>query len=300
MPSTNPKTYESTAPRKVAFLGLGVMGFPMAGHLALAGHDVVVFNRSAAKAQAWTGEFKGKSAPTPREAAAGRDLVFCCVGNDDDLRSVVLGPDGAFAGMKAGAIFVDHTTASANVARELCAEARKRGLQFVDAPVSGGQAGAQNGMLTVMCGGDAAPFESAKPVAMAFARAFTLLGPAGAGQLAKMVNQIAIAGLVQGLSEAISFGQKAGLDMAQVLEVIGKGAAQSWQMDNRGKTMIEGKFNHGFAVDWMRKDLGLCLDESKRNGARLPVTALVDQFYADVQAMGGKRWDTSSLITRLK
>jgi 3-hydroxyisobutyrate dehydrogenase len=300
MPSTNPKTYESTSSRKVAFLGLGVMGFPMAGHLALAGHDVVVFNRSAAKAQAWTGEFKGKSAPTPREAVAGRDLVFCCVGNDDDLRSVALGPDGAFAGMKPGAIFIDHTTASANVARELYAEAKKRGLQFVDAPVSGGQAGAQNGMLTVMCGGDAAAFEAAKPVAMVFARAFTLLGAAGAGQLAKMVNQIAIAGLVQGLSEAISFGQKAGLDMAQVLEVIGKGAAQSWQMDNRGKTMIEGKFNHGFAVDWMRKDLGLCLDEAKRNGSRLPVTALVDQFYADVQAAGGKRWDTSSLITRLK
>jgi 3-hydroxyisobutyrate dehydrogenase len=300
MASTNPKTYESTSPRKVAFLGLGVMGFPMAGHLALAGHDVVVYNRSDAKAQAWTGEFKGKSAPTPREAAAGRDLVFCCVGNDDDLRSVVLGPDGAFAGMKPGAIFIDHTTASADVARELYADAKKRGLQFVDAPVSGGSAGAQNGMLTVMCGGDTAAFEAAKPVAMALARAFTLLGPAGAGQLAKMVNQIAIAGMVQGLSEAISFGQKSGLDMLQVLEVIGKGAAQSWQMDNRGKTMIEGKFDYGFAVDWMRKDLGLCLDEAKRNGARLPVTALVDQFYADVQVLGGKRWDTSSLITRLK
>jgi 3-hydroxyisobutyrate dehydrogenase len=300
MASTNPKSYEPTSARKVAFLGLGVMGFPMAGHLALAGHDVVVFNRSAAKAKAWNGEFKGGSAATPREAAAGRELVFCCVGNDDDLRSVVLGPDGAFAGMKPGSTFIDHTTASANVARELYAEAKKRGLQFVDAPVSGGQAGAQNGLLTVMCGGDAAAFEAAKPVAMAFARAFTLLGPAGAGQLAKMVNQIAIAGLVQGLSEAISFGQRAGLDMLQVLEVIGKGAAQSWQMDNRGKTMIEGKFDYGFAVDWMRKDLGLCLDEAKRNGARLPVTALVDQFYADVQALGGKRWDTSSLITRLK
>jgi 3-hydroxyisobutyrate dehydrogenase len=300
MASTNPKTYDPSSARKVAFLGLGVMGFPMAGHLALAGHDVVVFNRSAAKAQAWKTEFKGGSAATPREAAAGRDLVFCCVGNDEDLRSVVLGPDGAFAGMKPGAIFIDHTTASANVARELYAEASKLGVQFVDAPVSGGQAGAQNGLLTVMCGGDAAAFEAAKPVAMAFARAFTLLGPAGAGQLAKMVNQIAIAGLVQGLSEAISFGQRAGLDMLQVLEVIGKGAAQSWQMDNRGKTMIQGKFDYGFAVDWMRKDLGLCLDEAKRNGARLPVTALVDQFYADVQASGGKRWDTSSLITRLK
>ena len=300
MASTNPKTYEQTAPRQVAFLGLGVMGFPMAGHLALAGHDVVVYNRSAAKAQAWTGEFKGRAAATPREAAAGRDLVFCCVGNDDDLRLVVLGPDGAFAGMERGAILVDHTTASANVARELAAQAQGLGLQFVDAPVSGGQAGAQNGMLTVMCGGEQAAFDAAGPVAMAFARAFTLLGPSGAGQLAKMVNQIAIAGLVQGLSEAIAFGQKAGLDMTQVLEVIGKGAAQSWQMDNRGKTMIAGKFDCGFAVDWMRKDLGLCIDEAKRNGARLPVTALVDQFYADVQQAGGRRWDTSSLITRLK
>jgi 3-hydroxyisobutyrate dehydrogenase len=277
-----------------------VMGIPMAGHLSLAGHEVVVYNRSAAKAQAWCGEFKGASAPTPREAAAGRDLVFSCVGNDDDLRSIVLGPDGAFAGMKPGAVFVDHTTASADIARELYAEAKRRGLQFVDAPVSGGQAGAQNGLLTVMCGGDSGAFEAAKPVAMAFARAFTLLGEAGSGQLAKMVNQIAIAGLVQGLSEAIAFGQAAGLDMKQVLEVIGKGAAQSWQMDNRGKTMIDGKFDYGFAVDWMRKDLGLCLDEAKRNGSRLPVTALVDQFYADVQASGGRRWDTSSLITRLK
>ena len=300
MSSTNPKTYEPTPARKVAFLGLGVMGFPMAGHLALAGHDVTVFNRSAGKVKAWTGEFKGKSAPTPREAAAGRDLVFCCVGNDDDLRSVVFGEDGAFAGMKPGAVFVDHTTASANVARELYAKAQALRLQFVDAPVSGGQAGAQNGLLTVMCGGDQAAFGAARPAAMAFSRAFTLLGECGAGQLAKMVNQIAIAGLVQGLSEAIAFGQKAGLDMAQVLEVIGKGAAQSWQMDNRGKTMIEGKFDFGFAVDWMRKDLGLVLDEAKRNGARLPVTALVDQFYADVQAMGGRRWDTSSLIKRLK
>jgi 3-hydroxyisobutyrate dehydrogenase len=300
MSSINPKTYESTPSRKVAFLGLGVMGFPMAGHLAMAGHDVTVYNRSPAKAQAWTGEFKGRSAPTPREAASGRDLVFCCVGNDDDLRSVALGDDGALAGMKRGAIFIDHTTASANVARELYGEAGKRALQFVDAPVSGGQAGAQNGLLTVMCGGDAAAFEAARPVAMAFSRAFTLLGGAGSGQLAKMVNQIAIAGLAQGLSEAIAFGQKAGLDMVQVLDVIGKGAAQSWQMDNRGKTMIEDRFDFGFAVDWMRKDLGLVLDEARRNGARLPVTALVDQFYADVQAMGGKRWDTSSLIRRLR
>jgi 3-hydroxyisobutyrate dehydrogenase-like beta-hydroxyacid dehydrogenase len=299
MASTNPKSYETTPTRKVAFLGLGVMGFPMAGHLALAGHDVVVFNRSAAKREAWTAEFKGSAAATPREAAAGRDLVFCCVGNDDDLRSVVLGPDGAFAGMKKGAVLIDHTTASANVARELSAKAAELGLQFVDAPVSGGQAGAQNGLLTVMCGGDAAAFEAAKPVAMAFSRAFTLLGASGAGQLAKMVNQIAIAGLVQGLSEAITFGQNAGLDMAQVLDVIGKGAAQSWQMDNRGKTMIEGKFDFGFAVDWMRKDLGLVLDEAKRNGSRLPVTALVDQFYADVQRLGGARWDSSSLIRRL-
>ena len=300
MSSTNPKTYESTSSRKVAFLGLGVMGLPMAGHLALAGHQVTVYNRSAAKAVAWAAEFGGKSAATPREAAAGVDIVFCCVGNDDDLRSVTLGANGAFAGMKPGAIFVDHTTASADVARELHVAAKNLGLQFVDAPVSGGQAGAQNGMLTVMCGGDAAAFEAARPVAMAFARAFTLLGDAGSGQLAKMVNQICIAGLVQGLSEAIAFGQKAGLDMEQVLDVIGKGAAQSWQMDNRGKTMIAGKFDFGFAVDWMRKDLGLVLDEAKRNGARLPVTALVDQFYADVQGLGGQRWDTSSLIKRLK
>ncbi len=299
MASTNPKTYESTAARKVAFLGLGVMGFPMAGHLALAGHEVVVYNRSPAKRDAWTSQFKGNAAATPREAAQGRDFVFCCVGNDDDLRSVTLGEDGAFAGMTRGAVFVDHTTASADVARELSARAQALGLQAVDAPVSGGQAGAQNGLLTVMCGGEQSAFDAARPVAMAYARAFTLLGPAGAGQLAKMVNQIAIAGLVQGLSEAIAFGQKAGLDMQQVLEVIGKGAAQSWQMDNRGKTMAEGKFDFGFAVDWMRKDLGLALSEAKRNGARLPVTALVDQFYADVQALGGRRWDTSSLIKRL-
>lgn len=300
MPSTNPKTYEPTPSRKVAFLGLGVMGFPMAGHLALAGHRVTVYNRSAAKRQAWCGEFQGADAATPREAVADADVVLCCVGNDDDLRSVVLGEQGAFAGMKRGAIFVDHTTASANVARELHAEGARRGLAFVDAPVSGGEAGAQNGVLTVMCGGDQAAFDAAKPVVMAYARACTRLGESGAGQLTKMVNQIAIAGLVQGLSEAIAFGQKAGLDMQQVLEVIGKGAAQSWQMDNRGKTMIADQFAFGFAVDWMRKDLGLVLDEAKRNGARLPVTALVDQFYADVQALGGNRWDTSSLIKRLR
>jgi len=299
MGSTNLKTYESTPSQKTAFLGLGVMGLPMAGHLALAGHQVTVYNRSPEKARAWVAEFKGSSAPSPREAAAGCGLVFCCVGNDDDLRSVVLGPDGAFAGMQTGAVLVDHTTASADVARELAAQARQLGLHFVDAPVSGGQAGAQNGLLTVMCGGEAAAFERARPVAMSFSRAFTLLGEAGAGQLAKMVNQICVAGLVQGLAEAIAFGQKAGLDMEQVLGVIGKGAAQSWQMDNRGKTMIEGKFDFGFAVDWMRKDLGLVLEEARRNGARLPVTALVDQFYADVQAQGGRRWDTSSLIKRL-
>ena len=290
MSSINSKTYEASTPTKVAFLGLGVMGYPMAGHLATAGHQVTVYNRTATKSIAWCAEFAGATstkgshshATTPRLAAHDADIVFCCVGNDADLRSVTLGPDGAFAGMKAGAIFVDHTTASADVARELGATARHMGLQFVDAPVSGGQAGAQNGMLTVMCGGDTVAFEAAKPVAMAFSRAFTLLGENGAGQLAKMVNQICIAGLVQGLSEAIAFGQRAGLDMNQVLDVIGKGAAQSWQLDNRGKTMVADKFDFGFAVDWMRKDLGLVLDEAKRNGARLPVTALVDQFYADV------------------
>ena len=302
--SIHPKTYEPATPRQVAFLGLGVMGYPMAGHLALAGHSVTVYNRTAARSEAFCTELAGtgrvQHGATPRQAAAGADIVFCCVGNDDDLRSVVLGDDGAFAGMKPGAIFVDHTTASANVARELSAIAAAKSLAFIDAPVSGGQAGAQNGVLTVMCGGEQAAFDAVRPVAMAFSRAFTLLGPSGAGQLTKMVNQICIAGLVQGLSEAIAFGQRAGLDMQQVLDVIGKGAAQSWQMDNRGKTMVEGKFDFGFAVDWMRKDLGLVLDEAKRNGARLPVTALVDQFYADVQQMGGNRWDTSSLIKRLK
>lgn len=296
--------YPAVPPLSVAFLGLGVMGYPMAGHLARAGHRVTVYNRTPAKAAQWCAEYADTPAPrqaaTPREAAAGAAIVFCCVGNDDDLRSVVLGEQGALAGMAPGAIFVDHTTASAEVARELDAAARALGLQFIDAPVSGGQAGAQNGQLTVMCGGDAAAFATVQPVAMAFARACTLLGASGAGQLAKMVNQICLAGLIQGLSEAIAFGAKAGLDMEQVLEVIGKGAAQSWQMDSRGKTMIADKFDFGFAVDWMRKDLGLVLDEAKRNGARLPVTALVDQFYADVQQMGGNRWDTSSLIKRLK
>jgi 3-hydroxyisobutyrate dehydrogenase len=298
--SIGSKTYEPITPRKVAFLGLGVMGYPMAGHLARAGHQVTVYNRTAAKAQAWVTEFGGQARPTPREAATGADIVFACVGNDDDLRAVTLGEDGAFAGMSAGTVFVDHTTASAQVARELYAAARERGFAFVDAPVSGGQAGAQNGVLTVMCGGDAPAFDAVKPVAMAYSRAFTHMGESGTGQLTKMVNQICIAGLLQGLSEAIAFGQKAGLDMALVLEVISKGAAQSWQMDNRGKTMIADQFDFGFAVDWMRKDLGLVLDEAKRNGARLPVTALVDQFYADVQQMGGNRWDTSSLIKRLR
>lgn len=302
------RTYEPTPARRVAFLGLGVMGYPMAGHLARAGHHVTVYNRTASKSEAWCAEYTGATgqngilnyAATPRQAVQDAELVFCCVGNDDDLRAVVLGEDGAFAGMASGAVLVDHTTASANVARELHALAKARGLNFVDAPVSGGQAGAQNGALTVMCGGDQAAFDAAQPVAMAFSKAFTYLGDSGAGQLAKMVNQICIAGLVQGLAEAIAFGQKAGLDMNLVLDVIGKGAAQSWQLDNRGKTMVADKFDFGFAVDWMRKDLGLVLDEAKRNGARLPATALIDQFYGDVQHMGGRRWDTSSLIRRLK
>ena len=293
------KQFESTPSRKVAFLGLGVMGGPMAGHLAAAGHQVTVYNRTAAKAQAWVGKHGGRAAATPREAVEGAEFVFACVGNDADLRSVVLGDDGAFVGMAPGAVFVDHTTASADIARELHGVATQRGLRFVDAPVSGGEAGAVNGLLTVMCGGDAAPFDAMKPVAMAFARAVTRLGDSGAGQLAKMVNQICIAGLVQGLAEAVAFGSRAGLDMPAVLDVIGKGAAQSWQMDNRGKTMVEDKFDFGFAVDWMRKDLGLVLDESRRNGARLPATALIDQFYSELQNRGGGRWDTSSLIRLL-
>ena len=301
MPSINARAYETIAPQKVAFLGLGVMGYPMAGHLAAAGHLVSVYNRTATKSIAFCSEFKGSAhGLTPKSAVAGADVVFCCVGNDDDLRSVVLGEEGALAGMKPGTVLVDHTTASADVARELYAAAKNLGLHFVDAPVSGGQAGAQNGALTVMCGGDSAAFDAAQPVGMAFSKAFTLMGISGSGQLTKMVNQICIAGLVQGLSEAVAFGQKAGLDVNQVLDVIGKGAAQSWQLDNRGKTMVADKFDFGFAVDWMRKDLGLVLDEAKRNGARLPVTALVDQFYADVQALGGQRWDTSSLIKRLR
>jgi len=280
----------------------------MAGHLAKAGHQVTVYNRTPAKSQAWLDEFAAMPsslgahahAATPAQAAVQADIVFCCVGNDADLRSVVLGPHGALTGMRPGTVLVDHTTASADIARELSATALSAGLHFIDAPVSGGQAGAQNGALTVMCGGDAQAFAQIQPVAMAFSKAVTLLGSSGSGQLAKMVNQIAIAGLVQGLSEAVAFGQRAGLDMNQVLEVIGKGAAQSWQMDNRGTTMVADKFDFGFAVNWMRKDLGLVLDEAKRNGARLPVTALVDQFYADVQQSGGGRWDTSSLIKRLR
>jgi len=304
------RQYEPIASQRTAFLGLGVMGYPMAGHLKRAGHAVTVYNRTASKAEQWVGEYgsgststgaeAAASAPTPRQAAHEADIVFACVGNDDDLRSVVLGEHGALAGMKAGAIFVDHTTASAAVARELHGAASAHGLHFVDAPVSGGQAGAVNGALTVMCGGEPEGFARVQPVIMAFARACTLIGAPGAGQLAKMVNQICIAGLVQGLSEGIAFGQAAGLDMKLVLEVIGKGAAQSWQMDNRGSTMIDDRFDFGFAVDWMRKDLGLCLDEAKRNGASLPVTALVDQFYGEVQRMGGARWDTSSLIKRLR
>jgi len=286
--------------RRIAFLGLGVMGHPMAGHLAKAGLDVTVYNRTHARAEQWVTEHGGRAARTPREAASNADLVLACVGNDDDLRSITLGDDGAFASMSQGTAFVDHTTASANVARELAAIAGARGLAFIDAPVSGGQAGAQNGKLTIMCGGEAEVFERVRATLDHYATAVTLIGPAGSGQLAKMVNQICIAGMVQGLSEAINFGQSSGLDMALVLDVIGKGAAASWQMDNRGRTMIDGKFDYGFAVDWMRKDLGFCLDEAKRNGASLPVTALVDQFYGDVQALGGSRFDTSSLIWRLR
>jgi 3-hydroxyisobutyrate dehydrogenase len=284
---------------KVSFLGLGVMGHPMAGHLAAKGHEVTVYNRTAAKAQGWAAEHGGRAAATPREAAQGSEFVMCCVGNDDDLRSVVLGGDGALAGMASGAVFVDHTTASANVARELHAMAGEGGIGFVDAPVSGGQAGAENGVLTIMCGGDQAAYDRAAPVMDAYARAHNLLGGSGAGQLTKMVNQICIAGLVQGLAEGLNFAAKAGLDGKAVIDVISKGAAGSWQMDNRHVTMLADEFEHGFAVDWMRKDLGICLDEAKNNGARLPVTALVDQFYGEVQDMGGNRWDTSSLLRRL-
>jgi len=286
---------------KVAFIGLGVMGYPMAGHLRVkGGHEVTVYNRTAAKAQAWAAQFGGRAVATPREAALGQEFVFACVGNDDDLRQVTIGPDGAFAGMAAGAIFVDHTTASADVARELHAGACAAGFGFIDAPVSGGQAGAENGVLTVMCGGDAPVYAQAEPVIAAFARACRLMGPSGAGQLTKMVNQICIGGLVQALSEGVHFAKRAGLDVEAVIEVISKGAAQSWQMENRYRSMNEGKFDFGFAVDWMRKDLSICLEEARRNGAQLPVTALVDQFYAEVQKLGGARWDTSSLLARLK
>jgi len=285
----------------VAFIGLGVMGYPMAGHLKTrGGHDVTVYNRTAAKAEKWAGEFGGKHAATPAEAARDKDFVFSCVGNDDDLRSVTTGENGAFSTMKKGAIFIDNTTASAEVARELAAEAEQHGFHFLDAPVSGGQAGAENGVLTVMVGGDEKIFERAKPVIEAYARAIGLMGPVGAGQLTKMVNQICIAGLVQGLAEGIHFGRKAGLDIEKVIEVISKGAAGSWQMENRYKTMNAGKYDFGFAVDWMRKDLGICLEEADRNGALLPVTALVDQFYKEVQKLGGSRWDTSSLLARLE
>ena len=285
---------------KVAFLGLGVMGFPMAGHLAAKGHEVTVYNRTFAKAEAWTQKHKGKAAKTPREAAAGQEIVFCCVGNDDDLRSVVLGPDGAFAGMGKGTIFFDNTTASADIARELHEAGQKLGIDFIDAPVSGGQAGAENGQLTVMCGGDAAPFDKAKPVADAFSKAVTLIGPSGSGQITKMMNQMCIAGIVQGLAEALNLGQRAGLDMEKALGAISKGAAQSWQMENRWQNMIAGKFDYGFAVDWMRKDLGIALAEGKRQKAGMPLVALVDQFYERVQARGGGRWDTSSLIQPLQ
>ena len=284
---------------KLAFLGLGVMGFPMAGHLQKAGHSVTVYNRNAEKSAKWVATHGGASAATPREAAAGADIVLMCVGNDNDVRSVVYGNDGALAGMKAGAVLVDHTTASAALARELDAAAKAQGKGFIDAPVSGGQAGAENGKLGIMCGGDLATFDRVKDVLNVYAKALVRIGDAGAGQLTKMVNQICIAGLVQALSEGLAFAQKAGVDPKLVLDVISKGAAQSWQMENRGNTMVDGKFDFGFAVDWMRKDLGICLDEAKRNGARLPVTALVYQFYADVQQAGGGRLDTSSLIKRL-
>jgi 3-hydroxyisobutyrate dehydrogenase len=285
---------------KAGWIGLGVMGYPMAGHLAAkSGASVTVYNRSPDKAKSWMVDHKGVSAPTPADAAKDKDFVFACVGNDQDLREVTLGVQGAFQAMNKGAVFVDHTTASADIARELHAAAKSLGLGFIDAPVSGGQAGAQNGVLTVMCGGDEGDYAKAQPLIAAYSRMCKLLGLAGSGQTAKMCNQIAIAGLVQGLAECIHFGMKAGLDMEQVIDVISKGAAGSWQMENRHKTMIAGKFDFGFAADWMRKDLSICLDAARRNGAQLPVTALVDQFYADVQAIGGNRWDTSSLIARL-
>jgi 3-hydroxyisobutyrate dehydrogenase len=285
---------------KAAFIGLGVMGYPMARHLKAKGHDVTVYNRTAAKAEKWVSENGGLSAPTPRDAAKGQDIVFACVGNDDDLAEITIGPDGAFHAMTPGAVFVDHTTASATIARTLHAAAAEHDFAFLDAPVSGGQAGAENGQLTVMVGGDQPAFDTAAPVIASFAKACRLLGPSGSGQLAKMMNQICIAGAVQGLAEAVHFGKRAGMDIEAVIEVISKGAAQSWQMENRYKTMNAGKFDFGFAVDWMRKDLGIVLGEARSNGSKLPLTALVDQFYAEVQAMGGNRWDTSSLLARLE
>src|SRR5690625_5694 len=285
---------------RVAFLGLGVMGFPMAGHLVAKGHEVTVYNRTAAKAEAWASRHGGRMAPTPGEAASGAEFVMVCVGNDDDLRSVILGESGALAGMTKGTILVDHTTASANVARELHGIAADKGIGFVDAPVSGGQAGAENGQLAIMCGGEEEVIAKAEPVMQAYGKSIRRLGPVGAGQLTKMVNQICIAGLVQGLSEALNFAMKAGLDGEQVIEAISGGAAGSWQMVNRHKTMLAGEYDHGFAIDWMRKDLGIALDEAKENGARLPVTALIDQFYGEVQDMGGGRWDTSALLKRLQ
>jgi 3-hydroxyisobutyrate dehydrogenase-like beta-hydroxyacid dehydrogenase len=285
---------------KAAFLGLGVMGYPMARHLAAKGHHVTVYNRTSLKAERWVADHGGATAPTPRDAAKGQDMVFACVGNDNDLEEIAIGPDGAFHAMEPNAVFVDHTTASATIARNLHAAAQQQGFAFLDAPVSGGQAGAENGQLTVMVGGDQPAFDKAAPVIASFAKACRLLGPSGSGQLAKMMNQIAIAGVVQGLAEAVHFGKSAGLDVEAVIDVISKGAAQSWQMENRHKTMLAGKYDFGFAVDWMRKDLGIVLDEARANGSKLPLTALVDQFYAEVQAMGGKRWDTSSLLARLE
>ena len=285
---------------KAAFLGLGVMGYPMARHLAAKSHDVTVYNRTSAKATKWVADHGGRSAETPRDAAKGQDIVFACVGNDNDLTEITIGPDGAFHAMEPGAVFVDHTTASATIARNLHAAAAQSGFAFLDAPVSGGQAGAENGQLTVMVGGDQPAFDKAAPVIASFAKACRLLGPSGSGQLAKMMNQVAIAGIVQGLAEAVHFGKSAGLDVEAVIDVISKGAAQSWQMENRHKTMLAGKYDFGFAVDWMRKDLGIVLDEARANGSKLPLTALVDQFYAEVQAMGGYRWDTSSLLARLE
>ena len=296
----NPAGAVKTMSSKTAFIGLGVMGYPMAGHLKKAGHEVTVYNRTASKAEQWVQEFGGMKASTPEEAAKDADFVMACVGNDDDLREITCGANGAFSGMKQGAVFIDHTTVSAKVTHELAEIAGGEGFSFLDAPISGGQAGAENGVLTVMVGGDAEAFERAKPVMDAYSRMIKLLGPSGYGQMTKMVNQICIAGLVQGLSEGIHFAKAAGLDVEDVIDTISKGAAQSWQMENRYKTMNEGEYNHGFAVDWMRKDLGIALEEERSNGVHLPVTALVDQFYSEIQAMGGRRWDTSSLLVRLE